>query len=337
MSAPVSTADPFGRSSSGSTAFRMTTSDIIREAFAICQIGIEGETLSADQFENGRRSLNILLTSFLNQGLHLWTYSEGIVFLEAGKNNYTLEQVRATDYYTKTELTTDALTAATTVTVSTTELELGQEVTDFLDADWWIGFLKEDCNIFWTQVTSVSGNDVTIDDGLPEDMDSGTQLVFYRDQIDSVDRIFNDSVRRLDGFWSSTGPNTTPLFSLSHKRFFDLPTQDSLGQVSQTYYQRSLPQGTLWTWQTPADSTYPLTFTYERKIDDFVNNDDCADMPKSWLEAVTYNLADRLKIKYRVPQQLSMEIKEIAIRSLSDALAFDNENTDLEISLNGGR
>ena len=205
MSAPVSTTDPFGRDSSGSTAFRMTTSDIIRESFAICQIGIEGESLSADQFENGRRSLNILLTSFLNQGLHLWTYSEGIVFLEAGKNNYTIEQVRATDFYTKTELTADALTAATTVTLSTTELALGQEVTAFLDAGWWIGFLKEDCNIFWTQVSSVSGNDVTIDDGLPEDMDSGTQLVFYRDQIDSVDRIFNDSIRRLDGFWSSTG------------------------------------------------------------------------------------------------------------------------------------
>lgn len=102
---------------------------------------------------------------------------------------------------------------------------------------------------------------------------------------------------------------------------------------SEAYYQRKLPEGLLKVWQTPRNSATLINFTYERKIDDFVNNDDCADVPKYWLEAMCYGLADRLKIKYRVPPQLSQEIGAAATGALAQALTFDDENYDLSVSI----
>lgn len=224
MSAPVSTTDPFGRESSGSTAFRMTTSDIINEAYAICQIGIEGEQLNAEQYENGRRSLNLLLSNWQAQGIHLWTYEEGTLFPVAGKSTYTLEQVRATNNYTITQLSAAALTGATTVTLDSVDLDIGQEQTAQIAQDWYIGFLLADNNLEWTQVASRSGNDVTFDDGLSEDLAEDAFVVFYRDQVASVERVLD--VRRLDqAFTTSNFSNETPLNFVSHKDYSTCPTR----------------------------------------------------------------------------------------------------------------
>jgi hypothetical protein len=333
MSAPTSATDPFGQDSSGSTAFRMTTDDVITEAFSIMQIGIEGESLTPERFANGKRSLNLLLGTWQAQGIHLWTYEEGTLFLEAGKNSYTLEQVQATNYYTLTTTTVASLATDTVVTLATTELKIDQEGTDNLDTDWYIGFLKADNNLFWTTVVSASGDDITITDGIPEDMAIGTQVIFYRDKVRAVERLH--STRRIDGFYTGTTlTNEVPVALESHQEFFDLPTKGATGVTSLSYYQRKLPEGILWVWQTPQDSLKPINFTYERKLEDFVLNDDCADVPKYWLEALCYGLADRLKIKYRVPPQLSAEIATMADRALSQALEFDDANYDLSVSIN---
>lgn len=334
MSSPTSQTDPFGRESSGSTAFRMTTYDIVREAFAICKIGIEGEVFADERYVNGKRSLNIMLAGWQNQGIHLWTYQEGTLFLEAGKNTYTLEQVNATNYHTLTALSADALTGATTVTIDSTELELGQEQTDNIDEDWFISFLLSDNTLFWTTVDSVNLNDVTIDDALPEDLAEGACVVFYRDKIRSVERMLSGAVRRNSNFFSSGPGNENPIETTSHKDFMNLPNKSSQGTASQTYYQRELPEGTLWVWQTPINSLEPLNFTYERKSEDFVEADDCADWPKSWYEAIVYSLADRLGLKYRIPAQLKAEIQQIAVTALDEALGFDDENEDFSIGFN---
>lgn len=334
MSAPVSSTDPFGRDTSGSTAFRMTTSDIIYEAFAICQMGIEGENLTDEMYENGRRSLNLLLSGWQAQGIHLWTYEEGTLFPQGGKSTYTLEQVRATNHYALTALSAAASETDTTVTLDSVTLDVGQEQTETIDEDWYIGFLLSTNEFQWTQVASVSGNDVTIDDGLDEDLEEGDCVVFYKSQIRSVERVLD--VRRVDQPFNTSGfQNETPVKFVSHQEFFNLPNKAAQGQASEAYYQRSLPEGVLYVWQTPKNALTWVNFTYERKIDDFVNVDDCADVPKYWLEPICYGLANKLKIKYRVPAQLSQEIQATATQTLAQALDFDDENYDLSVSING--
>ncbi|MGB2264778.1 MAG: hypothetical protein ACPH3C_06300, partial [Glaciecola sp.] len=83
MSLPTSSDDPFGRETSGSTSFRLLTYDIVKEAFTYCGIALdtEGEALTAGYLSEGKRSLNTMIATWQAQGIHLWTYQEGYLFL----------------------------------------------------------------------------------------------------------------------------------------------------------------------------------------------------------------------------------------------------------------
>ena len=128
--------------------------------------------------------------------------------------------------------------------------------------------------------------------------------------------------------------NDTPINQISREEYFNLPLKTSSGIPAEAYFDRHLPQGIIYLWPEPQDSKTLIRFIYERKIEDFIDNDDCPDFPKYWIEALVYNLAKRLAIKYRVPQAVKMDVNQMADETLNEALAFDNEVTDLSISLN---
>lgn len=322
MALPTSADDPFGRATSGSTSFRLLTYDIVKEAFTYCGIALdtEGEALTAGYLSEGKRSLNTMIATWQAQGIHLWTYQEGYLFLEAGVNSYILEQVRATNRYTTTDSTTDIVTGGNTVELSTT-LEL--------DEDWWLGVVNTDCNIVWRQVDSVSDPEVTIQETWPEDIEAGATVYYYQNQVRPVERLLD--VRRTA---LSSNNNETPVAFESHQHFFRLPDKQSQGSISEATYDRTLPEGVLYVWQTPANSSEQVRFTYERKIEDFIENDDCPDFPKYWMEALTFGLAQRLAAKYNVPAARKADIKEMAYETMEQALSFDNANYSMDISIN---
>lgn len=334
MSLPTSADDPFGRDTSGSTAFRLTTLEIIEEAYSLCEIGTDGETLDSEQLKQALKSLNLMIGRWQAQGIHLWTYQEATLFPVTGKNSYVLEQVDCTNYYTLTNLTTAALAGATVITLDSIELFVEQEQIDLIGADWRLGLYNTQGNIEWKDVVSRSGSDVTIDVGLLEDYAEGASIVFYRDKCVPVERVLD--ARRVENVCiSSQLQNEAPIEGLSHFDFYRLPNKDSPGITSQYYYQRNLPQGTFHVWATPCDSRQAINLTYERKMQDFVNTDDCPDLPKYWLDAIVNNLAVKLAVKYRVPPELMAQLRADAQTSLSESLNFDDEYAPMSISING--
>lgn len=74
---------------SGSTDFAMGANEIIEEAFDICAIGSEGESISADMYRRANRSLN-LITKAWGAEEHLWIRTEGTVTLVAGQQSYAI-------------------------------------------------------------------------------------------------------------------------------------------------------------------------------------------------------------------------------------------------------
>jgi hypothetical protein len=314
--------DPFGQQTSGQTSFRLLSYDLVKEAFSYCEIALdsEGEALTDGYYSEGLRSLNQLIATWQGQGIHLWTYQEGYLFLEAGVNSYVLENVRATNRYLQTTTTTDILSAGNSV-----ELASVSEI----DEDWYIGVLNSSNNLVWRTVAGVSGNQVTINDNWGEDISSGADVFYYESAVRPVERVLD--VRRNN---VSSQSNETPVAFESHEHFFRLPNKTSQGSISEATYDRTLPDGVLYVWQTPANSAEQIRFTYERKIEDFVNTDDCPDFPKYWTEALVFNLARRLAMKYRVPMAVKEEIKQMAMETLDDALSFDNANYSTDISIN---
>ena len=76
-------------STSGSTDFGLVTNTIIDEAFDICGIGSEGESISADQYSRARRSLNLMAKSWAASD-HLWLRTSASEALAAATASYAI-------------------------------------------------------------------------------------------------------------------------------------------------------------------------------------------------------------------------------------------------------
>ena len=69
------------------TSYSLSLNEIIDEAFDVIGVGAEGETINANMYERGKRSLNLMLKSW-NAMENLWRETEGYVLLADGQYNY---------------------------------------------------------------------------------------------------------------------------------------------------------------------------------------------------------------------------------------------------------
>jgi hypothetical protein len=71
---------------SGTTTFTLDLSELVEEAFEL----VGGELRSGYDLRTARRSLNILLAEWANQGINLWTIAQGEITLVPGTATYAL-------------------------------------------------------------------------------------------------------------------------------------------------------------------------------------------------------------------------------------------------------
>ena len=71
---------------SGVTTFDPDLNELVEEAFERCG----AELRTGYDLRTARRSLNLLLAEWANQGVNLWTVSQGTINLTQGTNNYPL-------------------------------------------------------------------------------------------------------------------------------------------------------------------------------------------------------------------------------------------------------
>lgn len=74
---------------SGSVNYALTTNQIIDEAFAICGVASEGEAVSADQYFQATRTLNMMVKAW-SASDHIWLRTEAAVTPVAAQAPYAL-------------------------------------------------------------------------------------------------------------------------------------------------------------------------------------------------------------------------------------------------------
>ncbi len=133
----------------------------IRALRLIGQIDANQSAPSAEETEDTLESLNFMVKSLQSQGLHLWTKTEGIVFLQVGKTDYLLgpdgDEVANLDDFIPTTLASDASTNDTILTYESTAGMEGAD--DVLPSD------PTDSTQGWTVVNgtvSSDGNVLTV-------------------------------------------------------------------------------------------------------------------------------------------------------------------------------
>lgn len=98
----------------------------------------------------------------------------------------------------------------------------------------------------------------------------------------------------------SRGSNDLQMAEMSREDYFALPNKTTEGYPTQWFYDRQRDTGTLYIWPTADASLGTLKFTYRRVVMDMDAGSNNIDLPQEWIEAIVYNLADRLADDYGI-------------------------------------
>jgi hypothetical protein len=319
------------------TTWAPTFNDIAEEAFDLLQIGADGETLTASMQLRARKSYNYMMLSWQAQGMHLWTYTEGRLYMKKEQRTYDTSSASTADDFARItnnpiddETAADASSGASTITVA--------DGTKFTNGDN-IGILLDDDTLQWTTINGAPAGDViTLTDVLTGDVASGRWVTAYNDTYSPISRIPNDGIRRYSGRQN----NEVPALMTDRETYMSLSDKfTSSGTPVQIYFARQETVGTngqgheFFVWTKPDSAQWALNFTYERQINVIdTPTTDVVDFPRYWQEAIVWNLADRLRTKFGVKDaERAMEIKDTAAQLLTNVLNYDDSVVDVKVKV----
>lgn len=306
---------------SNSTDFTLDGGQIIDEAFALLGIKAAEVSLAAPQIKDGLIALNLMLKSWIAQGLHLWTEEEGILFLDIGKENYLLgpsgDEATTIDDFVGTTITSTL--AANTVIIPIAS-SAGMTAGDF------VGAQLDDKTRHWTKIFSVDNpTQITLVDKLPSQATLGNTVFTFTKLIERPLKI-SSSRRKTFG-----QDNEIPIESWSRNEYFKQVNKASSGTIVNSYYSPLLNNGRYYVWQTASSVNDLVRFSFERSIQDVDLSTETLDIPTEWLETVIYNLAARLSNTYSAPPKRVQLIIAEASGFLEGLLGWDEEIESLNI------
>jgi hypothetical protein len=298
-----------------SATLETTALEIIRAALQDIGEADAEQPLDASQFADGLRDLNYMVKSWQSQGLHLWTKTEAILFLDVGTESYDLgpggDRACLADDFIDTTLTADVLGGNAVLPVaSSSGMVSGDQV----------GVKLTNNTRQWSTILTVdSSTQITLSDNLTADADSGATVFTYTSLIDRPLRILQ--LRRF-----TVGENDEiEAIQWSRQEYFAQPDKSSQGQINNWYYSPQLTKGRVYIWQVADDVNRIAKFTFERPINVTESTSEKPDFPSEWFDVLKTNLASRIAIQYRVPADRRLELKDEAAYLLGNALGYDRE------------
>ena len=300
---------------SGSTNFTMDMNDIIDDALESIGKKSPNQTAKSADIVTCKRKLNMMVKSWMKQGMHLWALSEATLFLNVDDASYSLGSTgdHCTNTYVHTTLSSDEATSSTSLGITSAT---GMSASDN------IGIVLDDGTIHWTTISGAPGTTTTIATGLASAASSGNVVFAYTTKI-------NRPIRILSGYRRDINDADTPIDFIARTTYADLSNKTSSGKVIQAFYNPQLTNGTLSVWPTPDLATDVLRFWYERPLEDFDAVTDNPDFPIEWAEAICAGLAYRIAPSYGLNSQEMDRLEKNAVIMLDAAMGFDRENTSV--------
>ena len=298
---------------SGTNIFSQTRNDIINRALSILGVKTRGRALTAEEVNEASDALNLFVKGLKSEGVYLWKYAEGTLFLTVGQESYTLDGLtaNATESFTETTTSAAAVSGATAIVVTS--------ATGFT-AGYYVGVMQDDGNIFWTTVASVAGTTINLTNALTDDVLSAATVYVYQTKITRPEAI--TSARRRD-----SSSYDTPLNELARSDYFNLAQKTVSGQPTQFYYDKQLSSGIFYLYQAPSDATNTIKFTFQKMFFDFTSGNDNPDFPIEWAETLAFGLASRLSYDYGIDKTKAELIKRTTDEMLRNLKGYDREDS----------
>jgi hypothetical protein len=307
--------------SSGVKSYNPTLADIITAAYQECGAISIVDTPSSAQLVKGRNKLNLMLSEWMKVGHKVWTWEEGILFLQKGQSRYQLG-ASSTDNYTdaydfaSTTLSVSAAAGASSITVGS--------ITNIAASDF-LGIELDSGSFQWTTVNGApAGSTVVPAAVLTGAAASGNRVIAYTAK--SLRPLKISSGR----YFNYDDQTETRAEEIAHIDYMEQPNKtNTASPFTQWRYQPKIPLGVIDVWLTPADVDFAMRFTYQRPIFDFTDNAQTADFPIEWGNALTFGLAAELCTSISVPKERADRIIAIAGAKVAAAIAGDRETASL--------
>jgi hypothetical protein len=304
------------------TDYNQTGLQLVTDALMLIGRLGEGETPTTNAISFALGILNKLIKHWEALGIHLWTESEGTVFLTQGQAKYTLSSTgdHACDDSTLVETTLSSSGSGTSLSVTTS---VGMTIGDN------IGVVLDNNTLFWTTIATVPDTtSVTLVGPLTSSATSGNCVFSYTTTLDRPLDIFGARVRNNSSF-------DRMLMIYGRTEFMQIPNKVNQAPATVIYYSPQKTKGLLYVWPAP-DSTVSnrIKISYLRAIQDLDAEGDNVDLPTEWLHALTYNLARMLAPSYGVNLARNdvNDILAIAGQALEELKLWDSERSSVFIT-----
>lgn len=325
---------------------------IIDDAFS--RIGLTPGPDNENKIRQAIRSANLLLTSWPNRGLNLFTTRNEMLNLNAGQAIYQLPDnvisiltmMRRTSVrnLSGTPASSSGVAAnafdgnpATACTQNAPNGNISYQwtsqfaitlvgITSFTDEVYTLSFEYSNDGVTWVSVSTV-----------PPQAYTAGQNVWFKIPIPFAGTYFR--VRETEGstlninelyFNNQIVDSTMSPWSLSE--YTQQSNKDNQGQPSQFFFDRHISPS-LYLWQTPSPQYNCIYFTYSIAIEDFGTMVNTPAVASRFLEPLIFGMSHRLALKYpkEVPVGAADVMEKQYEKELGFALKSDKERVPLRI------
>jgi hypothetical protein len=284
------------------------------------------EELTSEQQLSARQSLFFLLSHLGNKGINYWAINKKVFGLKADQYIYTMPlgciDVLNVLYRTMNRPTGDYSTSAGGVIANVYDNDVDTwcqqssangNISIFYGtnnpiyagsigilpyvsgggtATWSITFEYSVDGITWNTLDDLGQIVVTDNQWIWTDIDPGQSVMYYRV------RAYNGTTLALREFYVGNNSREIQMSRLNRDDYTNLPNKNfTANQPYQFWFDRTIPQPTVYLWPTPSDPFIQMTVWYQRQIMDVGALTDELEIPQRWYEAVQFMLAHRMSLE----------------------------------------
>jgi len=322
------------------------------------------EELTSEQLVSARQSLFFLLSHLANIGINYWAINKKVIGLNADQYIYSMPpgcidvlnvlyrtMNRPSGSYTSSaggvvaNLYDNNVDTYCQQTSANGNVSINYGVTNpiyigsigFLPyvasggtATWSIALEYSTDGSVWNTLQNVGTIEVTDKQWVWTDIDPGQSVGYYRI------RAYGGATLALRELYFGNNSRELQMSRLNRDDYTNLPNKNfTANQPFQFWFDRTIPQPTVYLWPTPSDPFVQMTVWYQRQIMDVGALTNELEVPQRWYEAVVFMLAHRMSLELpQVGMDRVQYLEKMADRYYSEAEAEERDKSPIYLSPN---
>jgi hypothetical protein len=326
---------------------------------AVRRCGKLAEEITSEQQVTARESLFFLLSALANKGINYWAISKKVFGLKADQYIYSLPvgSVDALnvlyrtmnrpigDYSASSGIAANAfdnnINTICQQTAPDGNISVNYGTNNPIYAGS-IGILPGTSGSFhilleystdgatWSTLEDTGVTTWVNNEWLWYDIDPGQSVQYYRMRETGGNTL---AVRE---FYIGNNSREIQMSRLNRDDYTNLPNKNfTANQPYQFWFDRTIPQPTIYLWPTPSDPFIQMTVWYSRQIMDVGALTDELEVPQRWYEATIFMLAHRLSLELpAVPDTRIAYLEKMANQFLYEAEEEERDKSPIYFAPN---